>query len=224
MKAFEKLMYPLLVIILCWVVYVSRTHGPYFESQVVGQDGLISWASFWTLLFAAVMCFFRASILRPFHRGKFFTTGLVVQGFLFLFFAMDEMSWLQRVIGFESPDFFKLRNVLGQTNFYNLVIMGVRLNSIIFTLAVKIAATLYFFVLPFLYNRWPIVKESFNNYGIPMPRYTQVGAYAVLAAFMLIIPSENRHTVFEFCFYWILVLMMYHPLNDDIFSRKSLVR
>lgn len=224
MKGFEKLMYPLLVVILVWVVYVSRTHTSYFESQLVADDGLVTWAMFWTLMFASLMCVYRAIILKPFKRGAYFTAMLLLQGAAFFFFAMDEISWLQRVIGYNSPGFFLNRNVHGQTNFHDLVIMGFPLNEIVFTLTVKIIATLYFFVLPFFYGRLEILKQYVNQFAIPLPRYTRVGAYAVLAVFMLFIPSTNRHIVFEFCFYWILVLMMYNPLNDEIFSRRSLVR
>lgn len=224
MKAFEKLMYPLLVIILIWVVYVSRTHSSYFESQLVAEDGLVSWAIFWTLLFAAFMCFYRILILTPFKRGASFYSMLAFQGITFLFFALDEVSWFQPIFNYDIPYFIKSRNALEQMNLRHLIIFGVELKDLVFTLVVKIMATLYFLILPFFYSRLEILKNNVNHFAIPLPRYSQVGAYMVLALFMLIIPSENRHIVFEFCFYWILVLMIYTPLNDEIFSRKSLVR
>lgn len=224
MKAFEKMMYPLLVIILVWVVYVSRTHTSYFESQLVAEDGLVSWAIFWTLMFASLMCFYRILILTPFRRGATFYSMLAIQGIIFFLFALDEISWFQHILKYETPLFIKNRNVTGQMNLRHFVIFGVQLKDLVFTLAVKVLATLYFFILPFFYSRLEILKNNVNHFAIPLPRYIQVGAYAVLSLFMLIIPSENRHIVFEFCFYWILVLMMYHPLNDEIFSRKSLVR
>lgn len=224
MKAFEKVMYPLLVIILIWVVYVSRTHASYFESQLVAEDGLVSWAIFWTLSFAALMCFYRILILTPFKRGATFYVMLAVQGSIFAAFALDEVSWFQPILNYDVPGFIKSRNVLGQMNIRHLVVFGEQLKDFVFTLFVKIVATLYFLILPFFYSRLEILKKNVNHFAIPLPRYSQVGAYAVLALFMLIIPSENRHIVFEFCFYWILVLMLYTPLNDEIFSRKSLIR
>ncbi len=224
MKVFEKIMYPLLVIILVWVTYVSRTHTSYFESQLVAEDGLVSWAMFWTILFASFMCLYRAIILKPFKRGNYFTLMLVTQGFIFFFFAMDSMSWLQHEIGFKTPMLIASRNIQGKMNFYDLVIFNFRLSDVVFTLVVKILATLYFLVFPFVYDKINFLKSNVNQYAIPIPRYTQVGAYLALCLFMLIIPLENRYIIFEFCFYWILVLMMYHPLNSEVFSRKSIVR
>ena len=109
-------------------------------------------------------------------------------------------------------------------NIHHLVIGGFHVNDIIFTLAIKIIATLYFLILPFSYKRFDRLKSFVNRYAIPLPRYTHTAAYAVIALLMSLIPSDLRYIVFELCFYWILVLMMYNPLNDEVFSRVSLVR
>lgn len=223
MKLFEKIMYPVLVIFLALAIYLSRTDLYYFESAMVAEDGLFQWMIFYTLIFASAMCFYRASILKPF-RGNVFASCQIIAGIVFLCFALDEMSWLQRIFGFNSPVFFQTHNTKMQVNVHHLVINGFRLNNLIFTFAIKILATLYFLVLPFFYTKLDKIKESVNKFAIPLPRYTQTGAYVVLALLVGLIPSDFRYVIFEFGFYWILVLMMYNPLNDEVFSRVSLVR
>lgn len=223
MKIFEKIMYPILIFFLAYAIYVSRTNLYYFESAMVAEDGFFQWMIFYTLLFASLMCFYRVGILRPF-RGNVFAGCLTVTGVVFLAFALDEMSWLQRVLGFNSPHFFQVHNTKMQTNFHHLVIYGFRLNNLVFTLFIKILATLYFLVLPFFYTKLDRIKVFVNRFAIPLPRYTQIGAYLVFAGLVGLIPSDFRYVIFEFGFYWILVLMMYNPLNDEIFSRRSLVR
>lgn len=216
-------MYPILVIFLGLAIYVSRTNLYYFESAMVAEDGFFQWMIFYTLLFASAMCFYRASILKPF-RGTVFATSLVLGGLVFLAFALDEMSWLQRIIGYNSPNFFQIHNTKMQVNFHHLVVYGFRLNNLVFTLFIKILATLYFLVLPFFYNKLDKIKAFVNRFAIPLPRYTQTAAYVALAGLVALIPSDFRYVIFEFGFYWILVLMMYNPLNDEVFSRVSLVR
>lgn len=225
MKLFEKIMYPILVIFLAIAIYISRTNLSYFESAMVAEDGLFQWMIFYTLLFASVMCFYRASILKPF-RGGVFAACLILSGILFLCFAMDEISWGQRIIGFKSPEFFQTHNTKMQTNIHHLVIYGFHLNNIIFTLAIKIIASLYFIVMPFFYvhSKYEKIKRFVNRFAIPLPRYTQTGAYLILAVLVSLIPSDLKYVIFEFGFYWILVLMAYNPLNDEVFSRKSLIR
>lgn len=223
MKLFEKFMYPILIIFLLVAIYVSHNDLHYFESTMVAQDGLFQWMTFYTILFASIMCFYRASILKPF-RGGVFSGCQIAFGIVFLFFAMDEMSWLQRILGYNSPEFFQRYNTRMQVNFHHLVFYGFRLNNIIFTLAIKILATIYFLVLPFLYPRIERLRTFVNRFAIPLPSYFHTGAYFVLAGLMAFIPSEFKYVIFEFGFYWLLVLMMYHPLNDEVFSRVSLVR
>lgn len=223
MKIFEKIMYPILVICLALAIYISRTNLYYFESAMVVDQGFFQWMIFSTLMFASIMCFYRASILRPF-RGNVFASCLIFTGGVFLAFAMDEMSWFQDILGYNSPQFFQDHNTKMRVNIHHLVIFGFHLNNLIFTFAIKILATLYFLVLPFFYTKLDKIKTVVNRFAIPLPRYSQIGAYLILAGLVALIPSDFRYVIFEFGFYWILVLMMYNPLNDEIFSRKSLVR
>jgi hypothetical protein len=216
-------MYPILIIFLITAIYYSRTNLFYFESAMVADDGFFQWMIFGTLMFASLMCFYRASILKPF-RGGAFATSLIVSGVVFLIFAMDEMSWGQRIFDFSSPLFFINHNTKMQFNLHHLVLNGFHFNNIVFTLAIKVLASLYFLVLPFFYTKINDIKKTVNRFAIPLPRYTQTGAYLILAILVRLIPSDFRFVVFEFGFYWILVLMMYNPLNDEIFSRKSLNR
>lgn len=216
-------MYPVLIILMCFFIYHARVNPAYFETDLAAEGGTLQWLIISTLIFAAIMCFYRASILKPF-RGGVFAACCMISGFVFLAFAMDEMSWGQIIFDYATPEFIKVRNSMGEMNFRHLVIAGFEITDIIFTLLIKILATLYFVVLPFFYSRLDKIKNFVNRYAIPLPRYTQTAAYALASILMSVIPSPLRHIVFEFVFYWILVLMMYNPLNDEIFSRRSLVR
>ena len=216
-------MYPVLIIFISFAIYISRTNLNYFESAMVIEGGFFQWMIFYTLLFASLMCFYRANILRPF-RGKKFSIYLIISGFLFLAFAMDEMSWFQQVLGIKTPAFFNEFNSRKEINFHHLIIYGFHINNLVFTLNIKIFATMYFLVMPFLYIKFASVKNFVNKFAIPLPRYTQTAAYIALAGLVALIPSDLRYVIFEFGFYWIMVLMMYNPLNSEIFSRISLNR
>lgn len=223
MKIFEKLMYPVLAILIFFYMYHARNNPIYFESVLARENGPLQWLIICTLLFASMMCFYRASILKPF-RGRLFATCLISFGVVFLGFALDEMSWGQIIFDYKTPEFIATRNSMGEMNIRHLVIAGFEITDIIFTLGIKILATLYFIILPFFYSRLDKIKNFVNHFAIPLPRYTQTAAYVAAAILMSFIPSDRRYIIFEFVFYWILVLMMYNPLNDEVFSRKTLVR
>jgi hypothetical protein len=223
LKIFEKIMYPLLVLLIAFFTYHSRVNPQYFETQLAVEGGPLHKLIIATLIFASIMCFYRASILKPF-RGSLFSTCLTLAGFVFLGFALDEMSWGQLIFKYATPEFVRVRNSMGEMNIRHLVIAGFEVKDVIFTLNIKILATLYFIVLPFFYSRLDKIKLFVNRFAIPLPRYSQTGAYVVTAIMMSAIPSSLRYLVFELVFYWILVLMMYNPLNEEVFSRKSLIR
>jgi hypothetical protein len=204
-------------------MYHARNNPVYFESVLAREGGPLQWLIISTLFFAAIMCFYRASILKPF-RGGVFAACSIFTGIVFLMFGMDEMSWGQIIFDYKTPEFIAIRNSLGEMNIRHLVIAGFEITDIIFTLGIKILATLYFIVLPFFYSRLDQIKNFVNRFAIPLPRYTQTAAYVVAAILMSFIPSDRRYIIFEFVFYWILVLMMYNPLNEEVFSRKTLVR
>ncbi len=216
-------MYPILVVLIFFYMYHARNNPIYFETAIAQEGGPLQWLIICTLLFASAMCFYRASILKPF-RGGIFAACSIFTGIVFLTFALDEMSWGQIIFNFKTPEFIAVRNSAGEMDIRHLVIAGFEITDIIFTLVIKILATLYFIVLPFFYSRLDKIKKFVNRFSIPLPRYTQMAAYDLTAILMSFIPSDRRYIVFEFVFYWILVLMMYNPLNDEVFSRKTLVR
>jgi hypothetical protein len=204
-------------------MYQTNYHPGYFENVLAREGGSLQWLIIWTLFFASVMCFYRASILKPF-RGSGFAGCLVLAGIIFFAFGMDEMSWGQIIFHYKTPTWIAERNSMGEMNLRHLVVAGFEFTDIIFTVAIKIVATLYFILLPFFYSRLDKIKNFVNRFAIPLPRYTQTAAYAVSVILMSFIPSPLRHIVFEFVFYWILVLLMYNPMNEEVFSRVSLVR
>lgn len=222
MKTFEKVMYPVLVILLMYFMYTSMYEPEHFK-ELAKVGGLIQWLTILTLIFASFICFYRAHILKPF-RGTFFATCSILFGILYLVFALDEMSWGQLMFHFESPNFFKLRNAFGETNLRHLTFLGTKLSDIVFTVFIKVLATIYFVIIPFAYTKIPSLKKLLNRFSVPVPRYFHTISYVLVGLSMYSFPVEYRSYVFEFVFYWFLVLLMYHPLNDEVFRRRSLVR
>ena len=53
-------------------------------------------------------------------------------GLAYIWVAGEEISWGQRILGFESPEYFQNNNDQQEFTFHNLVISGVKLEELIF--------------------------------------------------------------------------------------------
>ncbi len=223
LKKIEYLFFSLLFLIVGFGVYYSHTDRVFYEGVYVREDGPIEWLTFSALFLGAALCFYRASLLRPF-RGGFFSFCLLMFGLLFLFGALEEISYGQRIIGFKSPDFFLKYNSQGEFNIHNLKFAGKSFNRIIFGSFLGIVIVLYFLIMPFLYLKMEKVKKTVNKLALPVPKLFHILAYLILAAAVEMIDSPKKGEILEFGGCWIFLLMNFYPFNGDIFSRKTLER
>lgn len=219
MKKFEKLMYPILLLMLAWAHTWAHINSHTLNEDLMHDNGIFNRLIFLSILFTSLMCFYRASILRPF-RGDVFSLSMFFQGVLFFVFAMDEISWFQEILGYQVPQFFLTYNAKKEVNFHHLIFFGYHINNIIFTLAVKIIATLYFFILPSAYVRSKRVKSFVNQFAVPVPKLFHLVSFLLLAPTAFALDSEYNYVIFQLGFYWIVVLMMYNPMNGEYFSRR----
>lgn len=96
------------------------------------EDGFFECLDFIFCLISALIflaIFFNIKITQK--RNNYF---YLILGFLFLFGAAEEISWGQRIFGWESPEFFKNNNMQGEITFHNLEILQRRTVNRIFLL------------------------------------------------------------------------------------------
>lgn len=147
-------------------------------------------------------------------------------GFVFVFGVGEEVSWGQRIFGFKSPQFFIDYNTQGEFNFHNLrfgktaTSKGFRVNRIIFGTGLGIMVAIYFLIFPVLYRKKEAFKNFINRFALPLPRNYHIIAYLILFGLVQLIPTPKKGEILEFGGCWIFLLMMFEPLNREIFSRR----
>ena len=179
LKLSEKLILPLVFILLGLGIYFSRTDLKFYEGTYCVEDGFIEWITVCALAFGSFICFYRANVLKPFRRRRF-TLGLTLMGLLFLFGLGEEISWGQRIIGFESPQFFKQYNTQMEFNLHNLKFGETKINKLVFGLILGIIVGIYFLILPVLYRKVKKVKEFIDSFAIPIPKNLHILVYILL--------------------------------------------
>jgi hypothetical protein len=138
---------------------------------------------------------------------------------LMLFFAAgEEISWGQRIFHIKSSEFFKERNSQGETNLHNLVVDGVKLNKLIFSIGLTIAMGIYLLVFPVLYRYHAGTKRFIDRSGIPLPKAYQVISMLLVFIITSLLPHEKKAEMLEAGIALLFFLIIRYPGNLTVFD------
>jgi len=190
----------------------------------IREDGLVEWLTFVVLI---VMSAFSFSMSFTFSRsgaeGRAKKVWLFL-GFLFFFGAMEEISWGQRILGIESPEWFLKHNRQFETNVHNLVIHGVNLNKVVFGRFLGIMVLIFMLATPILYRLNGGFKNFINRWTIPIPQNYQILLFIIVNIILHfhlgLTKKVSEMRELSTCFFFFLVLI--HPFNDQVFPIKGL--
>ena len=189
----------------------------------IREDGLAECLTFVELSimsiysFAVSFGFHHCSEAKPARRVWLFL------GLLFLFGAMEEISWGQRILGIKSPEWFMRHNRQGETNIHNILIYGMNMNKLIFGKFLTILLFIFVGVIPLLYRFSERVKGIVNRYGVPIAQNYQVLLFIIvlIAIRMHLNLSKKVDELLEFSICYITFLILAHPYNREIIPFKK---
>ena len=104
--------YMLIYFIIFFIQLIIHSNASNIFNQPLKEDGFFEWATVGVSILAAIL-FFVA--------GVFSVRCAFYLGIFWLIFAMEEMSWGQRVFAIESPEFVKNYNYQKELNFHNFL-------------------------------------------------------------------------------------------------------
>jgi hypothetical protein len=212
----EKFILVLVLLVLIPGFYLFFTDVPKFE-QYVQEDGIAEWLTVLGLLLGSFVCFGRfAKLLRK--KSSWFLFVTVGLG-LFLFFAAgEEISWGQRIFGIETPEYFKANNAQQETNLHNLVVGGVKLNKLIFSVILVSLLSIFLVVVPFLYQRVSSIKKFLDNSAVPVAQWYQVIGFILVFVLTSLINHGKNAELLECGGALLFFLIVRYPRNKEIFS------
>ncbi|MCZ6617166.1 MAG: hypothetical protein O7E57_03455 [Gammaproteobacteria bacterium] len=205
--------------------YLGYVDEAYFRNSYVVEDSFTEWSTVAALFAAFIVCGRRLWVLRGQRNlGFLATTGFLTV--FCLFGAGEEISWGQRIFGFDSPQFFIDNNAQQETGLHNLkIVVGdetYKLNRILFSRGLAVLFFVYLVVMTPLHRKNTAVSSFIDRWGIPMPRNYQIVAYLfVISIAELVIDSSRRGEITEFGGSLIFMLNVAYPLNDTIFEVES---
>ena len=211
----EKIVITGCILIIAAGFFLFYTNLPGFE-HYVQEDGIVEWLTVAELMAGSFVCFSRfIKLWNKKSRWFLFVTFCLA---LFLFFsAGEEISWGQRILGLKTPEYFESHNAQQETNLHNLVVDGVKLNKLVFSLLLVVALGIYLIIVPIVYQKSYAVKKFLDSSGIPIPRLYQVIGFGLVFALSSLIRDGKNAELLECCGALLIFLIMLYPKNKEIF-------
>jgi hypothetical protein len=121
---------------------------PALFNATAQEDRPVEWTSA-LLLLAASVIFLPAVVRQP---NKIVLGFALLLAGLFFVMAMEEISWMQRVVGFETPDKLAEVNWQGEFNFHNV-------QTDLFENVFYVGSALFLILLPFISDATPWLRS-----------------------------------------------------------------
>lgn len=186
---------------------------------IAREDGVLEWLTAFALLSGAVLCWKRSWTLKDSHSAQFVWCTAIYGAVLF--FGMgEEISWGQRILGLETPEFLANVNAQKETNLHNLVIGETSVNKLIFGKLLAVGLAGYLTLLPFLFAKSTLVREWLNRLAVPIPRIQHTLAILFVVLMVETSNASKRGEITEFAITSLALLLLLNPLNVSVFRKR----
>lgn len=221
-KATENLIWIYGSLLFLMGIVLSITNPSYFDSTFTLEDGLLEWLTVLSLGTTAFICLRRLKNYRH-HYSPIQTFMVALAALLFIFGTGEEISWGQRLIGIQSPDFFLENNAQGETNLHNMVAGSTKINKLVFGKLLALGFLIYLGVLTPLYRRGGAVQRWLDRLAIPIPTRRQWWGYIAVVAcvegiIQLLSDTPKRGELTEFSASIVVMLTVLYPANQKVFE------
>ena len=176
------------------VLAVLLSGSPIQLKRLLVEDGIVEWMQF--LVFAMTSGLLGYAAIERWQReGKFGLQVLALAGLCLLVAAaaMEEISWFQRILHIQSPEFFQHNNRQGETNLHNLALgnKGSIHKTILLKLIVLVGLT-HNIILPLIARSRPGVRAFVEKFGLYLPTLPAAISYIVLVILSHLLIEHER--------------------------------
>lgn len=159
------------VIVAAWIVLKSN---PNFYYVALQEDQIPEWMTFWAFFIAGIL--FTQAAYRQYADESRIPWFLLCVGIFCFFVALEEISWGQRLFGYQPPAYFLQQNFQQEFNFHNVADTDSRV------LALKVVILGFGIVLPAVWMIPAIRRLCLKMAIVPPPIFF---APAFLATYCL---------------------------------------
>ncbi|MGH7152183.1 MAG: hypothetical protein ACREIU_15870 [Planctomycetota bacterium] len=183
----------------------------------IREDGLVEWLTVAGFLACAVVAFRTAAALRAEGGRAAAARCWTLLALLLLFVSSEEVSWSQRIFGWESPPWFQTYNGQQETNLHNLEFGDFSVNRWVFAKFLAVVNVAWALLLPILWRPLPSVRAFVRRLGIPLAQNLHIAIWLAVFLVTRLSLRQNRKAdeMLEFMGAVMLLLILTHPLNPE---------
>jgi hypothetical protein len=162
-------------------------------SRLLIEDRLAEWMQF--LCFAATSALLGYITIDRASRSSWMrldVLGLAGLTLLVAVAACEEISWFQRVLTVETPEYFRQNNRQGETNLHNLALGGASLHKTVLLKLIALAGLMHNLVLPLLARWRPGIQRFVESLGLYLPPLSAAIVYLVLVILSHVVIDHPR--------------------------------
>ncbi|WP_138933084.1 hypothetical protein [Roseovarius arcticus] len=195
-------------------VVIALASPEYFSLVFAAEDRLVeNGTAFFLLVASIVLATHAVSLARQGRTGAAALTALYA--LMFFMAAGEEISWGQRIFGWESSEFFQQNNKQDETNLHNLMVGDVHLTKSLFGPVLTICILLYLVGLPLIYPRGGRIAALADTMAVPVP-WLKHAAIALGASILIaVLVVDRKWEVYELIFSLLMVSIFILPQNPD---------
>jgi len=195
-------------------VVIYLWDAEYFTLVWAAEDNAVEYGTALFLFIASVVLALHArSLGGKGRRGAMVLTA--IYALMFFLAAGEEISWGQRIFGWESGEFFQENNKQFETNFHNLVVGDFHLAKTLFGPILTLCILLYLVALPWAFRRFAGVAALANRFAVPVPWLRHAAVALVASLIIAVIDVSRKWEVYELVFALISVSIFILPQNRD---------
>jgi hypothetical protein len=164
----------------CLLLALIWANNPHELSRLLVEDGIVEWMQF--LAFSLTSGLLGYVAIDRFKSEGFNLGVLVLAGLsgLVALAALEEVSWFQRVLQIQSPEWFLQNNRQAETNLHNLGFGEESLHKAVLLKIIVISGLIHNLFLPLLARKRPAIRDFVERFGLYLPPLAASVPYLVL--------------------------------------------
>ena len=167
-------------------------NNPHELSLLLVEDGIVEWMQF--LAFSLTSGLLGYVALARWKSGGFDLGVLALAGLtgLVALAALEEVSWFQRILNIQSPEWFLQNNRQAETNLHNLGFGEESLHKAVLLKVIVITGLIHNLFLPLLALKRPAIRAFVERFGLYLPPLAASVPYLILVILSHLLVDHPR--------------------------------